>query len=152
MAPPATSARAPASRRSTTAFRSGPTPSTAAMGCAGSSLADDAEQAGALGYHAETPDGRPYGRVFVGPVLDHGGGWLEGQLSVSTVVSHECCELFCDPNVNLWADDAQGRAYAVEACDPVEADSYEVSVEGRVVAVSNFVHPAWFDARATSRR
>ena len=30
-------------------------------------LFDDAEQAGALGYHAETPDGRPYGRVFVGP-------------------------------------------------------------------------------------
>jgi hypothetical protein len=115
-------------------------------------LFDDAEQAGELGYHAETPDGRPYGRVFVGPVIDHGGTWLEGQLSVSTVVSHECCELFCDPSVNLWADDAQGRAYAVEACDPVESDSYEVSVEGRVVAVSNFVHPAWFDVRATSRR
>ena len=34
-------------------------------------ILDDADQAGALGYHDETPDGKPYGRVFVAPVLDH---------------------------------------------------------------------------------
>src|ERR1700738_3690548 len=52
-------------------------------------ILDNADQAGALGYHDETPDGKPYGRVFVAPVLDHGGTALSGSLSVSAVLSHE---------------------------------------------------------------
>ena|SRR5438046_1280862 len=107
-------------------------------------LLDDADQAGALGYHDETPDGRPYARVFVGPVLDNGGAPLQGTLTVSSVISHEVCEWFGDRFVNLWADDGRGTEYAVELCDPVEQDGYELAG----AMVSNFVTKRYFDARA----
>ncbi len=105
---------------------------------------DDPDQADALGYHDETPEGAPYARTFVSPVLDHGGTPLTGGLSVSSVASHEVCEWFGDQFVNLWVDDASGDEYALELCDPVEADSYEL--DG--VAVSNFVTKRYFDVRA----
>ena len=104
-------------------------------------ILDDADQADALGYHDETPDGKPFGRVFVAPVLNHGGSALTGSLSVSAVMSHEVCEWFGDRFVNLWADNGEGLEYAVELCDPVESDSYDI--EG--VAMSNFVTKRYFD-------
>lgn len=105
-------------------------------------IADDSDQAGALGWH--TKDGsNVYGRVFVRPVLDNGGTVSTGELSVSAVLSHEVMETFCDSAVNLWADQGP-RAIAYEVGDPVEADSYEI--DG--IAVSNFVLPAWFDPQA----
>ena len=104
-------------------------------------ILDDADQANALGFHDETPDGKPYARVFAAPVLDNGGTALSGSLSVSTVLSHEVCEWFGDRFVNLWADDGGGTEYAVELCDPVEQDSYDI----RGIAVSNFVTKRYFD-------
>lgn len=110
---------------------------------------DDADQAGALGWHTEARGGVVYGRVFARPVIKAGGDALTRPLSVASVLSHEVVELFVDPNVNLWADDGTGKqAFAVEACDPVEADSYVVGVDGINVTVSNFVTPAWFDRQA----
>src|SRR2546425_309412 len=104
-------------------------------------ILDNADQAGVLGYHDETPDGRPYGRVFAAPVLDHKGTALKGSNSVSAVISHEVCEWFGDRFVNLWADNGGGTEYAVELCDPVEQDSYDI----RGIAVSNFVTKRYFD-------
>lgn len=107
-------------------------------------LLDDADQADALGYHDETPDGRQFFRVFVRPILAAGGGVLAGLYSVSATVSHEVLELLGDPPCNYWAEDGAGTEYAYELGDPVEGDSYDV--DG--VAVSNFVYPAWFDPQA----
>ncbi len=101
---------------------------------------DDADQAGAYGYHQETPDGKPYARVFVRPILNHGGTTLSGGLSVSSTISHEVCEWLVDRFNNLWAYGPDGE-YAVEICDPVENDSYEI--DG--VSVSNFVTKRYFD-------
>jgi hypothetical protein len=109
---------------------------------------DDADQAGVLGFHTETPAGRPYARVFATPVLQHGGGWTDGPVAVSSVVSHEVTELIVDPAINLWAGDHAQTAYALEVADPVENGSYAIAVRDESVAVSNFVLPAWFDARA----
>lgn len=110
-------------------------------------LFDDSDQQGALGYHTEDPDGRIYGRVFVNPVLQNGGTWLNGStLTVSSVLSHEVVELFVDPNCNLWADSGTGRLYAFEACDPVESDGYMITANNQSVLVSNFVFPEWFDS------
>ena len=106
---------------------------------------DDADQAGALGYHDRDPQGRPYARVFAGPVLEHGGDWVAGELSVASVISHEVLEVVIDPFVNLWADDGSGRLYALEVADPVEADTYRIGG----VTVSNFVLPSWFDPGAS---
>lgn len=94
---------------------------------------DDADQAGALGYHSETADGRVYGRVFAQPCLQYG-------VPVSTTLSHEVVETFCDPDVDKWVDTGRGYSVAYEACDPVEGDSYQI--DG--VAVSDFVLPSWY--------
>lgn len=97
-------------------------------------ILDDADQAGALGYHDETPDGKPYGKVFAKTCLDNG-------VSVSSCLSHEVCEWFLDPACNQWGDNGSVE-YAYELCDPVESDSYML---GRV-ELSNFVTPAYFDS------
>ena len=112
-------------------------------------ILDNPDQAGALGYHTESPNGKVWGRVFVKPVLDGHGSMLIGSLSVAAVLSHEVIEAYCDPNVNLWADMNNGKMVCYEACDPVENDSYVVLTKsGRNVSVSNFVLPAWFDGQA----
>jgi hypothetical protein len=108
-------------------------------------IMDSPDEADALGYHSETPDGRVYGKVFVDPILDAGGAILSGALSVSCILSHEVLEQFIDPDLNLWADDGRGKLYALEVSDPVEADSYKVKVGRRLVAVSDFVFPEWYD-------
>jgi hypothetical protein len=107
---------------------------------------DDEEQADAYGWHWVTDKGTPYARVFLNPILDHGGRWLRSSLSVSATVSHEVCELIGDPAANQWAQTARGALYAVELCDPVEADCYEVRLrDGTRVSVSDFLYPDWFN-------
>ena len=68
---------------------------------------------------------------------------LTTSLSVSTVMSHEICEWFVDRFLNLWAGGPNGQ-YALEICDPVAEDTYEI--DG--VSVSNFVYRRFFDHRA----
>jgi hypothetical protein len=97
-------------------------------------ILDSADEAGALGYHAETGDGRPYGRVFVKVTLQDGG-------TVSSVLSHEACEMFGDRVCNRWAQAPDGRMWALELCDAVQGDSYMKNG----VEVSNFVTQAFFD-------
>jgi hypothetical protein len=99
-------------------------------------LLDDAAQADALGFHSRTVGGRPCGFVFVRPCLEVGDPW-------EATASHELLEMLADPLVNLAAEGTfQGRAalFALEVCDPVEGDGYEVAG----VPVSNFVLPTWF--------
>jgi hypothetical protein len=110
---------------------------------------DDADQAGALGWHDLGAGDVVYGRVFARPVLDHGGNALTRNLSVASVLSHEVLETFVDPYCNLYADRDGRQSIAVEVGDPVEADSYVVPVSGSKVTVSNFVFPRWFDPQAT---
>lgn len=107
-------------------------------------LLDDSDEADALGYHDETPDGRVYARVFCRDTLTHGGTALEGPDSVSVTLSHEVLELLADPNVNLWADDGGSRELAIEVGDPVEATGYDING----VTVSNFVLQSYFDAHS----
>ncbi len=113
-------------------------------------LFDHADQAGILGFHDETPDGRVYARVFVQPILDAGGVILHGDLSVSVTASHESLEAFIDPCCQLWADDDGHVAWALEVADPVEASGYAVPNYAGGAWVSNFVFPAFFDSRDTS--
>ncbi len=113
-------------------------------------ILDDPDQADALGWHTEGPDGTIYGRVFARPVLENGGNALSAALSVSSVLSHECLETLGDPHCNLWADGGDGTCTAYELADPVEGDSYAISIGApgknfSIVEVSNFVLPAWFD-------
>ncbi|HTQ06184.1 MAG TPA: hypothetical protein VMI54_20120 [Polyangiaceae bacterium] len=107
-------------------------------------LFDDADQAGALGYHDLGQQGQPLGKVFAKSVETFGGLW-------TVAFSHELLEMLVDPAINLLAfDEEAGRAYAYDVCDAVEADQLGYAVGG--VSVSNFVHPSWFDPTSVASR
>jgi hypothetical protein len=98
---------------------------------------DDADQAGALGYHDLARGGQPLGKVFAKTTQTFGGQW-------TVTFSHELLEMLADPNINLTAfDEEAGRAYMYEVCDAVEADNLGYSIDG--VVVSDFVLPGWFE-------
>src|SRR5690242_3681433 len=56
-------------------------------------LLDNEQQGRDYGYHDVSPQGTPYARVFLDPILQNGGRWLQSELSVSATVSHEVCEM-----------------------------------------------------------
>src|SRR5207302_7571086 len=95
---------------------------------------DDADTAGALGYHDLTQNGQPISKIFVKTTL------ADKQL-VSVTAAHELFEMIIDPIANLWAEAADGTEYAYEMSDAVEEDTFPV--DG--VAMSNFLHPSWFE-------
>jgi hypothetical protein len=95
---------------------------------------EDADQAGALGYHALTKNGQPVSKVFVKTTIE------DGEL-VSVTACHELFEMVIDPLANLWAQASHGREFAYEMCDAVEEDTF--MVDG--IAMANFVYPSWFE-------
>lgn len=116
---------------------------------------DDADQAGDLGWHTEAQGGNVYGRVFARPVLDNGGNALNAGLSVCSVLSHEAVETLGDPTCARWAQRADGTLVAYELADPVESDSYKMTItasSGEQITgmVSDFVLPSWFDPDAAA--
>lgn len=98
-------------------------------------LLGSSDQAGALGYHDLTPDGLPLGKVFAGTDRQYGE-------SVSVTLSHELLEMLGDPWINLAAQASDGKFYAWETCDAVEADALGYAIDG--VQLSAFVTPTWF--------
>lgn len=97
-------------------------------------LFDDADTAGALGYHDLTPSGQPYAKIFARDCLDN-------NTAISSCLSHEVLELLGDPTCDAWALAPDGFEYALELCDAVQDSTYEI--DG--VAVSNFVLPDFFN-------
>jgi len=95
---------------------------------------DNADTAGALGYHDLTKDGQPVSKIFVKTTI-------AAKEVVSVTACHELFEMVIDPIANLWAQKGGGQEYAYEMSDPVEEDTF--MVDG--VEMSNFVHPAWFE-------
>jgi hypothetical protein len=103
---------------------------------------DNADQAGALGYHDVTDEGLPLGKVFARTTRLMGGHW-------SVTASHELLEMLGDPEINLTVfvqdhSHPTGRLYAYEVCDACEDDSFGYEIDG--VIVSDFVYPAWFES------
>lgn len=95
---------------------------------------DDADQAGALGYHEVTDAGMPVMKVFVETTIK------DGEL-VSVTASHEALEGLADPAINTLRSDASGLIYCQEVADPVQENTYEI--DG--IPVSDFVYPSWFE-------
>jgi hypothetical protein len=124
-------------------------------------ILDDADQAGALGYHATTPTGQAYARVFARDSIAGLKGVDPASLTgvqptadvlayVCPVADHEAKEAFIDPEAGGWEDDGSGNAaWAREVCDPVESDSYSWGDgAGKVAWLSDFVTPDFFDPAA----
>ncbi|MDB5612071.1 MAG: hypothetical protein JWP25_8971 [Bradyrhizobium sp.] len=96
---------------------------------------DDSTQADALGFHDLTRDGLPLGKVFAAADKQAGD-------SVSVTLSHEIVECMADPWINFTAQMNDGKFWAVEIGDAVEADALGYSIGG--VQVSDFVLPSYF--------
>lgn len=107
-------------------------------------FADDSDQAGALGYHELTPAGQPVGFVFAKTDRDYG-------VASSVTASHELLEMLADPWICATAlhqtSAMGGDVYALEVCDPCEADNLGYQIDG--IQVSDFVLPAYFRDGAT---
>lgn len=101
-------------------------------------VVDRVDVPGAIGYHTNEA-GVIYGRIQAQP-FD----------SLSVTAGHEGPEMEVDPACASWRAMPDGFAVALEVCDPVQADAYQVDVElGRLgiqrkVWLSNWVYPAWF--------
>jgi len=97
------------------------------------------EAPGALAYHYVQDDGVPAGKIGVKTTLD-------AKESVESAASHEAVELQCDIFCATWSySDKLQCLVATEACDPVQGDSYTITVaDGTKVPVSNFVTPYYF--------
>lgn len=105
------------------------------------SILDNADQAGALGYHDTTNEGLPLGKVFAATDKEFGAHW-------TVTASHELLEMLRDPDINLTAlvqeNDTTVKLYAYEVADACEADTYGYTIGNTLV--SDFVYPAWFES------
>lgn len=98
-------------------------------------LLGNSDQAGALGYHDLTPDGLPLGKVFAATDRQIGAKW-------TVTLDHELLEMLADPWIDTVVQADSGTFYALEVCDPVEADGLGYQKNG--IALSDFVTPHWF--------
>ena len=104
-------------------------------------LLDGHTNTNALGYHAVTHRGVPYGFVFPSLSKELGEDW-------SVTLSHEALELALDPEVNRLVQGPHpnpkeaGRFvyHWYELCDAVQGETY--TIDG--VRVSNFLLPLYF--------
>jgi hypothetical protein len=109
-------------------------------------ILDNSDLGGALGYHDLTTQGLPMGKVFAGTAKQAGQVW-------STLFSHEILEMLADPYICLTAlaPTASGWLfYAYENCDACQSDDYGYLIGDQLV--SDFLYPAWFDARQIGAR
>jgi hypothetical protein len=119
---------------------------------------NDSQVAGALGYHEENAD-KIVAYVMAEPILSNGGTVYAydasnpSQYTVSATTSHECLEMYNDRFAGTFCtgptNSSGSNLYCFEMADPVEDQSYAVSVDGYQVAVSNFIYPSWFNPQAT---
>lgn len=103
---------------------------------------DNPDMAGALGYHELSSVGGPLGKVFAKLDLDSGTSW-------TVTFSHELMEMLADPWINLISQGSDGKLYASEVGDAVEADELGYLING--VLVSDFITPAWFQPTFADR-
>jgi hypothetical protein len=97
-------------------------------------LRDTSDQAGDLGYHVN--DGIPESFVFVEDDIRYGA-------EITVTMSHEIMEALGDPTTErLSPRMSDGYRYAMEACDPTEADADGETIIG--IRVSNAVTPVYY--------
>lgn len=96
---------------------------------------DDSDQAAALGYHDQTAEGLPLGKVFVRTIQSY-------RSSVSRVASHEMWEMAVDPHMNRYTPVlSDRRRYIVEVGDLLSLDS-QTRLDSSGVVLSGIALPA----------
>jgi hypothetical protein len=99
-------------------------------------ILDDPDQADALGYHELSSIGSPLGKIFARLDQQVGSSW-------TVTLSHELLEMLGDPEIDTSKQAADGKFYALEVADAVEADNLGYQMDN--VLVSDFVTPRWFN-------
>jgi hypothetical protein len=103
-------------------------------------ILDDADVAGAGGYHDLTVEGLPLGKVFAKTEMAAGAEW-------SVAASHELLEMLEDPDINLTVlrmnEENEPLLYSYEVCDACEADKFGYRIDN--ILISDFVYPSWFE-------
>jgi hypothetical protein len=110
-------------------------------------FADKSDEAGDLGYHDFTADGRPISYVFAAD--DIAGGY-----NPAVTATHEIAEMIADPWISEVFQVSNREFFAKEICDPCEADEFGYSVRVKpyaAVLVSDFVLPKWFIPGSTGQ-
>jgi hypothetical protein len=110
-------------------------------------FADKSDEAGDLGYHDFTADGRPISYVFAAD--DIAGGY-----NPAVTATHEIAEMIADPWISEVFHVSNREFFAKEICDPCEADEFGYSVRVKpypAVLVSDFVLPKWFIPGSTGQ-
>ena len=115
-------------------------------------ILDDTDVPGALGYHDQKND-IPYSKVFVKTIQKYGGVILNAPNAVFTVASvaaHELWEMLVDLRANIWWMGTDNKMWAAEPGDPVQGNLYRITIKGTstVVALSDYILPAWADPQA----
>ena len=108
-------------------------------------LLDDADQAGDLGYHDLDPQGRPYARVFVDPILDNG---VPGCAAPTRCRSRSRTR--CVSSSAIRARTTGSRTRAARSSRRSSAIPWRAARTGSrcatgAVSVSDFVYPDWFN-------
>lgn len=107
-------------------------------------VTDNADVAGALGYHDVAANGEPIIKVFT-------EFEAQGAGPSSVTLSHEIAESIGDTNANttIQGYDENGKAclYFRENCDPVENNTYTING----IEVSDFITPSWFINGSTAQ-
>lgn len=98
-------------------------------------FADTSDEAGALGYHDFTADGRPISYVFAGDCQKYG-------YSETVCGAHEIAEMIADPWISQVFQIDNTHFFAQEIADPCENDEDGYEIDG--VQMSDFVTPRWF--------
>lgn len=104
-------------------------------------VADDSDQAMALGYHEVAASGFPIGYTFARTGRAMGS-------AVSGTLSHEIFEARCNPMIDRVVAGPDGRQWFIEVADAPEADEWGIEwpmPDGPPVLLSNFCLPAYFD-------
>lgn len=121
-------------------------------------FADTSDQAGALGYHETTVNGDPIGFVFVKDTMGAG-------LSVGVTASHEDLEMCGDPDIQTcetqdladgsstlrmkeWCDACEDDSFGYAKVNPATGKLFVAPSDGKVILVSDFVLPAYWNQNA----
>jgi hypothetical protein len=111
-------------------------------------LKDLPDAPGAIAYHDVAGNAVP----FALDAITLNDNLFGPGVSLSSSISHECCEMAGDLDCNLWADNGNGEEVAHELCDAVELEGYPITVTSagaeQAVWVSNFLLKAFFAAGA----
>jgi hypothetical protein len=105
----------------------------------------DSDASGDYGVTTTGRAGRPFAHVYAKPSFDHESGWLTGRDSISSSISHEALEMLADPSVNTFHYNAARLMWGHDVCDPVQEVGYGIRAGGRLVPISDFVRPAYFN-------